>query len=53
MPREHARRSSIDSLAVGDIAFLVLVGRRRGAREPDRMPTARLQGPDEFGADAG
>jgi len=52
MPFKDALRGGIDCRAIGDVAFLVLVGVGRGAREPDRVPPTRLQRADEFGADA-
>ena len=52
VPREHARRSRVDGLAVGDVALLVLVGRRRTTREADDERPASLQRTHELGADA-
>ena len=50
---EDARRGRLDGLAVGDVARLVLVRRRRRPREADDERAPALQRLHELGADPG
>jgi hypothetical protein len=51
VPREDARRDRLDRRAVGDVALLVLVCVRWGAREANDQRAARPQLADELFAD--